>query len=168
MHLETDLILIRLLLYEQSGLYLCCVPIHFCPKTFSHISIFTLIFSRERKTAHTIFLIFALKHRLWVLIRTASNVHPQSMFWSKINKNITILLIKIFHFSAERRAQLSRSRSRTNLFQLENSVTREISFDDTLTEPTTKPSNQNRRKNSRQETEEESEAEKLLARLKAL
>ena len=37
-----------------------------------------------------IFLIFAPKHRLWVLVRTAlpsgSNVYPQSMFWSKKKK----------------------------------------------------------------------------------
>ena len=82
----------------------------------------------------------------------------------------SLLLIVLFlSFTAERRAQLSRSRSRTNLFQLENSVAREITFDDTtLTEPSSKPSSQNRRKNSKQEAEDESEAEKLLARLKAL
>ena len=35
-----------------------------------------------------IFLIFAPKHGLWVLVRTGgSNVYPQSMFWSKNKKN---------------------------------------------------------------------------------
>ena len=81
--------------------------------------------------------------------------------------NQTLSPLIQFLFLAERRAQLSRSRSRTNLFQLENSVARDISFEDTLTEPTTKSSNQNRRKN-RDEEDEETEAEKLLARLKAL
>ena len=38
------------------------------------------------------FLIFVLKHRLWVLVRTASlrrsNVYPQSMYLAKVRKNI--------------------------------------------------------------------------------
>ena len=38
-----------------------------------------------------IFLIFAPKHRLWVLVRTprrdGSNEYTQSMFWSKNKKN---------------------------------------------------------------------------------
>ena len=38
-----------------------------------------------------IFLIFCSKHKLWVLVRTASpggsNEYPQSMFWSKNKKN---------------------------------------------------------------------------------
>ncbi|WAR00512.1 DIAP2-like protein [Mya arenaria] len=65
---------------------------------------------------------------------------------------------------AERRAQLSRSRSRTNLFNVENSVTREISFEDTLTDsPVAKPSSG--RRGSNHEQGDESDAEKLLARL---
>jgi len=71
-------------------------------------------------------------------------------------------------FSAERRAQLSRSRSRTNLFQLENSVTRDISFDDTLTDAPKQTNHNAGRRGSRPELDDESEAEKLLARLKAL
>ncbi|XP_052796473.1 protein diaphanous homolog 2-like isoform X5 [Mya arenaria] len=68
---------------------------------------------------------------------------------------------------AERRAQLSRSRSRTNLFNVENSVTREISFEDTLTDsPVAKPSSG--RRGSNHEQGDESDAEKLLARLRAL
>ena len=43
------------------------------------------------------FLIFPLKHRLWVLARTASvrggsNVYPQSMFWAKNKKNINFFI----------------------------------------------------------------------------
>ena len=55
-----------------------------------------------------IFLIFAPKHRLWVLVRTASprtasarrfcrggsNMYPQSMFLSQNNKNIKIFQLK--------------------------------------------------------------------------
>ena len=53
------------------------------------------------------FLIFAPKHRLWVLVRTASvrrfrrggsNVYPQSMFWSQNKKNILTFLLKIFNY----------------------------------------------------------------------
>ncbi|XP_052277097.1 protein diaphanous homolog 2-like isoform X4 [Dreissena polymorpha] len=75
---------------------------------------------------------------------------------------------------AERRAQLSRSRSRTNL-NVDLSVTREISFDDTLADsPATnrsapKSSNQNgARRGSNNDIDDETEAEKLLARLRAL
>ena len=56
------------------------------------------------------FLIFALKHWLWVLVRTASvskqtdqwggsNVYPRSMFWAKIRKNITFFHLKIIIFT---------------------------------------------------------------------
>lgn len=69
-------------------------------------------------------------------------------------------------FSAERRAQLSRSRSRTNISHLENTVTREISFDDTLTDSPGRPTSHKPRTN--QQEADESEAEKLLARLRAL
>ncbi|XP_021363039.1 protein diaphanous homolog 2-like isoform X3 [Mizuhopecten yessoensis] len=77
---------------------------------------------------------------------------------------------------AERRAQLSRSRSRQNLLQVDNSTVREISFDDVLksdtpprertTVPVEKP--RERKRERRKPSEGESEAEKLLARLKEL
>lgn len=76
------------------------------------------------------------------------------------------LYIFLFSISAERRAQLSRSRSRTNLVNIENSVTRDISFDDTLTDNSKATSQSSGRRGSKQD--DESEAEKLLARLKAL
>ncbi|XP_053399361.1 protein diaphanous homolog 2-like isoform X3 [Mercenaria mercenaria] len=69
---------------------------------------------------------------------------------------------------AERRAQLSRSRSRTNISNLENTVTREISFDNTLTDSPVRPSNNNAPRRNSQQDADESEAEKLLARLRAL
>ena len=57
---------------------------------------YTAIFITVKMTIFSsfffIFLIFTLKHRLWVLVRTAcqgsSNVYPQSMFWSKNKKNL--------------------------------------------------------------------------------
>lgn len=77
---------------------------------------------------------------------------------------------------AERRAQLSRSRSRQNLLQGDNSTVREISFDDVLNSdtpprertsvPVEKP--RERKRERRKPSEGESEAEKLLARLKEL
>ena len=70
--------------------------------------------------------------------------------------------------SAERRAQLSRSRSRTNISNLENTVTREISFDDTLSDSPARPSSNNAARRGSQQDTDESEAEKLLARLRAL
>ena len=47
-----------------------------------------------------IILIFAAKHRLWVLVsrRGGSNVYPQSMFKAKNKKNIKIFQLKIFNF----------------------------------------------------------------------
>jgi hypothetical protein len=94
-------------------------------------------------------------------------------------------------FLAERRAQLSRSRSRQNLFQLDNTTLTEISYDNSGSE--TPPSSQNKDRNrgdkerdknynhektgeisntkskhSSNVDSDESEAEKLLARLKAL
>ena len=42
-----------------------------------------------------IFLIFALKHRLWVLV-------PTTYVLSKNKKNIKILQLKIFNFKAEK------------------------------------------------------------------
>ena len=94
-------------------------------------------------------------------------------------------------FLAERRAQLSRSRSRQNLYQLENTTLTEITFDDPGNE--TPPSSQNKDRNrgnkerdrnynhdktgeinntkskhSSNVDSDESEAEQLLARLKAL
>ena len=52
---------------------------------------------------YIIFHISAKKHRLWVLIRTASarggsNEYPQSMFWAEIWKNIRVFCLKIFRF----------------------------------------------------------------------
>ena len=44
------------------------------------------------------FLIFALKHRLWVLVRTGSDVYPQGMFSAKIRK-LSFFYIKIFIFT---------------------------------------------------------------------
>ena len=92
---------------------------------------------------------------------------------------------------AERRAQLSRSRSRQNLFPLDNTTLTEISFDNPGSE--TPPSSQNKDRNrgdgerdknynhektgeisntkskhSSNVDSDESEAEQLLARLKAL
>ncbi|XP_060063333.1 protein diaphanous homolog 2-like [Ylistrum balloti] len=77
---------------------------------------------------------------------------------------------------AERRAQLSRSRSRQNLLQVDNSTVREISFEDVLNSdtpprertsvPVEKP--RERKRERRKPSEGESEAEKLLARLKEL
>ena len=59
------------------------------------------------------FLMSALKHRLWVLIRTASlrrfervptrgssNVYPKSMFWVEIRKISKIFILKFSFFSA--------------------------------------------------------------------
>ena len=52
------------------------------------------------------FLIFALKHRLWVLVRTASvsgsNVYSNSMFCAKTRKNIKKFHLKIIIFSTFR------------------------------------------------------------------
>ncbi|XP_060579906.1 uncharacterized protein LOC132736727 [Ruditapes philippinarum] len=78
--------------------------------------------------------------------------------------------VSFFHYQhqAERRAQLSRSRSRTNISNLENTVTREISFDDTLSDSPLRPSGDNTARRSSQQETDESEAEKLLARLRAL
>ena len=49
-----------------------------------------------------IFLIFALKHRLWVLVRTTSARRfyrvPTIYVLSKNKKNIKIFLLKIFNF----------------------------------------------------------------------
>ena len=42
-------------------------------------------------------LISAHKHRLWVLVRTASQRYPQSMFWAKLWK-ISEFLSENFHF----------------------------------------------------------------------
>ena len=36
------------------------------------------------------FLISAQKHRLWILVRTASNEYPQSMLFSRNMKNVRI------------------------------------------------------------------------------
>ena len=51
---------------------------------------------------YIIFLIFAQKHRLWVLVRTASrggsNEHPQSIFWAEIWKKYQIFLPENFPF----------------------------------------------------------------------
>ncbi|VDI72831.1 diaphanous 2 [Mytilus galloprovincialis] len=88
---------------------------------------------------------------------------------------------------AERRAQLSRSRSRQNLFNLDNTTLTEISFDDPNTAPSQnkdkekvdieRDTNYNHekageRRNSKTKQSsidtDESDAEKLLARLKAL
>ena len=44
---------------------------------------------------YIIFLIFAQKHRLWVLVRTA---YPQSMFWSEIWKISVFFYLKKFSF----------------------------------------------------------------------
>ena len=46
---------------------------------------------------YIIFIIFARKHRLWVLVRTGSNEYPQSMFWAKIWK-ISEFLSENCHF----------------------------------------------------------------------
>ena len=46
---------------------------------------------------YIIFLISAQKHRLWVLVRTASNEYLQSMFWTKI-WNISVFFIGEFSF----------------------------------------------------------------------
>lgn len=89
--------------------------------------------------------------------------------------------------TAERRAQLSRSRSRQNLFNLDNTTLTEISFDDPNTASSQnkekdkveieRDTNYNHekageRRNSKTKQSsidnEESDAEKLLARLKAL
>ena len=48
------------------------------------------------------FLIFALKHRLCVHVRTASHVYPQSIFRAKIKKKPTIFHLKIDIFTAEK------------------------------------------------------------------
>jgi hypothetical protein len=47
-------------------------------------------------------------------------------------------------------------------------VTREISFDDTLSDSPLRPSGDNTARRSSQQETDESEAEKLLARLRAL
>ena len=61
---------------------------------------------------YIIFLISAQKHRLWVLVRTASscgyslepprrggsNEYPQSMFWAEVWKKYQIFLSENFHF----------------------------------------------------------------------
>ena len=66
------------------------------------------------------FLIIAFKHRLWVLVRTASmgrfwlrrsNVYPQPMFWSKI-RNITCFHTKITIFTAVKFAHVCYSDAR--------------------------------------------------------
>ena len=44
------------------------------------------------------FPISAQKHRLWVLIRTASNEFPQSMFWAEIWKILELFYLEIFLF----------------------------------------------------------------------
>ena len=49
------------------------------------------------------FLIFALKHRWWVLVKTASqstHVYPQSIIWAKKEENITIFHLKIIILTA--------------------------------------------------------------------
>ena len=46
------------------------------------------------------FLIFALKHRLLILVRTASDANRQPMFWVRIRKNITFFHLKINSFTA--------------------------------------------------------------------
>ena len=55
----------------------------------------------------SIFLIFAPKHRLWVLVRTAShrggsNVYPQSMFLAKIRKIFKKNAMKFSIFTGEK------------------------------------------------------------------
>lgn len=82
-----------------------------------------------------------------------------------------------FSSTAERRAQLARSRSRQNLLQLDSSTVKEINFDESHAneipnqppEKSQEPERKERRQHRRREkTQEESEAEKLLARLKEL
>ena len=56
---------------------------------------------------YIIFLISAQKHRLWVLVRTASprrggsNEYPQSMFWAEIWKVSEFFYLKMFMFGGE-------------------------------------------------------------------
>ena len=77
-------------------------------------------------------------------------------------------------FSAERRAQLSRSRSRQNLFQASAGpdVVREINFDDTTApgsaEKTTKTRARNNKGGGGKGVGSMSEAEELLKRLQEL
>ena len=80
-------------LQHQENMSVKCIPSP-TPPLYSKTGVCTGI---------PIFLIFAPKHRLWVLVRTASvrrggsNVYPQSMFLAKIRKisNIFILICSI-------------------------------------------------------------------------
>ena len=55
----------------------------------------------QNKTKQTFFLIFSLKHRLWVLVRTGLSV-PTIYVLSKNKKNINIFQQKIVIFAAEK------------------------------------------------------------------
>ena len=60
-----------------------CIPPH-TPLLYSETGVYRGI---------AFFLIFDPKHRLWVLVRTGSNVYPQSMFGAKKMK-----ILDFFHF----------------------------------------------------------------------
>ena len=64
----------------------------YTPPLYSKIEVYTGIH---------FFLIFALKHRLWVLVRTRV---PTVYVWSKNKKNITIFHLKFFIFLAVKKS----------------------------------------------------------------
>jgi hypothetical protein len=88
----------------------------------------------------------------------------------------------LFVFSAERRAQLARSRSRQDVFKATPEIVREIDFDDASDSPISKRKSQGTTpspcksshstgsagSSSQENSSVDSEAEALLARLKAL
>ena len=74
------------LLPSQTCLY------NFDPLYWTHFYIVKLGFT----WVYIIFLIFAQKHRLWVL--GGSNEYPQSMFWAEIWKISDLFYLKIFIF----------------------------------------------------------------------
>lgn len=84
------------------------------------------------------------------------------------------VFVQFSHFTAERRAQLQRSRSRQNVFQATPSghdVVREINFDDAVDSPAPPPQPTRRTRVTTQKSSEESgesDAEALLARLRQL
>ena len=83
----------------------CFINVYYITKTYlysfdplkPHFYIVKLGFTG----VYIIFLISAQKHRLWVLVRTASNEYPQSMFWAEIWNISEIFIWKISVFGGE-------------------------------------------------------------------
>ena len=76
-----------------------CIP-PYTPLLYSKIGVYRGIH---------IFLIFALKHRLWVLVRTASMLTTVNVL-SKNKKNITISHLKIIFFTAVKNCSILHGR----------------------------------------------------------